>query len=41
MKFSGLMCQGMNNICRNFYCKKQVWKKLSCYHFHQCTSCKV
>jgi len=33
MKFSGLMCLGMKNICGSFRCKKQVWKKLS--------SCKV
>jgi len=41
MKFSGLMCLGMKNICGNFRCKKKSTKKLSHCHFHQSTSCKV
>jgi len=41
MKFSGLMCPGMKNICGNFHCKKTSTKKFSCCHFHWWTSHKV
>jgi len=42
MKFSGLMCLGMNSICGKTYCKQwQVWEKLLCRHkcVSTCTQC--